>query len=225
MHVISSMATRRLLAELVAAFEAQSDLKVELESVGGVDAAKRVKAGELFDVVVLAGTAIDALIVDGHVVADSRVDVATSPVAVAVRAGTPHPDISSPDAVRNAVLAAECIGYSTGPSGTHLIRLFEQWGIADAVNDRLIVPPPGVPVAALVAKGEIALGFQQFSELSGVHGVEVIGMLPAEIQSLTVFAGGVTRTSPTPAAARQLLAFMASPETADIKRRHGMDPA
>src|SRR5688572_19971766 len=124
------MATRRLLAELTARFEARSSTKVAVESIGGVDAAKRVRAGEAFDVVVLAGDVIDQLSTEGRIIAGTRVDIAASPVAVAVRAGARHPDISSAGAVRDAVLAAATIGYSTGPSGTYLAKLFDRWGIA-----------------------------------------------------------------------------------------------
>jgi molybdate transport system substrate-binding protein len=217
-HVVSSMATRQLLTELGEQYESASGVRVRVESVGGVDAAKRVRAGEAFDVVVLAANVIDALIDEGRL-DGARVDVVTSPVAMAVRSGEKHPDVSSADAVRDAVLAAGHIGYSTGPSGTHLARLFEGWGIADAVKDRIVVAPPGIPVASLVARGEIDLGFQQLSELAGTPGIEVIGMLPSEIQSLTTFSGGVARVSDKPDAARRLLAFLASPGVADVKLR------
>src|SRR5512139_2636587 len=133
LKIVSSMATRQVLAELVAAFEARSSQAVELESVGGVDAAKRVRAGEAFDVVVLASDAIDRLAAEGRIVAGSRVDLARSGVAVAVRAGAPRPDIGSEDALRRAVLAARTVGYSTGPSGVQLAALFERWGIAEAI--------------------------------------------------------------------------------------------
>jgi molybdate transport system substrate-binding protein len=212
------MATRQLLAELGAQFEAQSGLPVILEAVGGVDAAIRVRAGESFDAVVLASNVIDALIAEGHLIGN-RIDVVSSPIAIGVRAGAPHPDISSAEAVKRTVLAASHIGYSTGPSGTYLSRLFEQWGIGDAVKDRIMVAPPGVPVASLVARGEIDLGFQQLSELAA-DGVEVVGMLPPEIQSMTVFAAGVARTSTQPEAARRLIEFLAAPDVAEVKRRN-----
>src|SRR6187399_2577529 len=121
---ISSMATRQLLADLVAAYPGRANQPVAIESVGGVDAAKRVAAGEAFDVVFLASDAIDKLIAGGHVEAGSKVDLVESGVAVAVKAGAPRPDISSEDAVRQAVLAAPTIGYSTGPSGVALQKLF-----------------------------------------------------------------------------------------------------
>jgi len=220
-HVLSSMATRQVLGELAVAFESRSGLSVRVESVGGVDAAKRVRAGETFDVVVLASNVIDALIAEGHL-AGERSDLVTSAIGIGVRAGSVHPDIGSAAAVQHAVLTAGRIGYSTGPSGTYLAKLFEQWGIGDVVKDKTVVAPPGVPVTSLVARGDIDLGFQQLSELAG-DGVDVVGSLPDEIQSLTTFSGGVARTSPQPEDARALLRFMTMPEVTDIKRRHLMN--
>jgi molybdate transport system substrate-binding protein len=221
---ISSMATRQLLMALGRAHEARSGDTVMIEAVGGVDAAKRVQAGEAFDVVVLASDAIDHLITAGHVIG-GRVDLVRSPVAVAVRTGTPRPDVGSDDAVRRAVLAASRIGYSTGPSGTYLQRLFERWGIAEQVRSRTVQAPAGVPVAALIARGEVELGFQQMSELMHVDGVDVLGMLPADIQFVTTFSAGLCARATHVAAVRAMLAFMTSPEVADVKRRHGMEPA
>ncbi|MCZ8093042.1 MAG: substrate-binding domain-containing protein [Acidovorax sp.] len=222
---ISSMATRQVLAELVALYAQQSSDRVGIESVGGVDAAKRVQAGEPFDVVILASDAIDKLLAAGHVRAASKVNLVHSGVAVAVQAGAPVPDISSEDAVRAAVLAASSISYSTGPSGVALAQLFERWGIAQEIAPRIVQAPPGVPVGTLVARGEVALGFQQLSELLHVPGITLVGPLPAAIQITTTFCAGVGAASAQPGAAQALLAFMASPQAADAKRRQGMDPA
>jgi molybdate transport system substrate-binding protein len=222
LRLISSMATRLLLSDLLASY---ADATVALESVGGVDAAKRVAAGEAFDAVLLGSDAIDKLIAGGHVLAGSRVDVVRSGVAVAVRAGAARPDIASEDGVKAAVLAARTLGYSTGPSGVALARLFERWGIADAVNAKLVTPPPGTPVGALIATGEVELGFQQLSELMHLPGIDVLGPLPNAIQITTIFSGGVATASRQPDAVRALLAHLASPGTAATKRAHGMDAA
>jgi molybdate transport system substrate-binding protein len=219
------MATRQVLAELAAAYERCSGVSVQVESVGGMDAAKRVQSGEPFDVVFLASDAIDKLVAAGRVVADSKVDLVLSPVAVAVRAGAPHPDIASEDAVRRAVLAAPSVGYSTGPSGVALLRLFERWGIAAELQGRIVQAPPGVPVGTLVAKGEVALGFQQLSELMHLEGIEVVGPLPEAIQIVTTFSAGVCTASQQGETVQGMLEYMASPEAAQAKRRHGMEPA
>ncbi len=218
---ISSMATRALLAELTAAY----GLPVAIESVGGVDAAKRVQGGEVFDVVVLASDAIDKLVAAGHVVSGSKVDLVHSGVAVAVKAGAVHPDISNEEAVKRAVLAAPTLGYSTGPSGVQLSRLFERWGIAQEIAARIVTAPPGVPVGALVARGDVALGFQQLSELMHLDGIDVVGPLPPAIQITTTFSAGVCTAATQPDAARALLACLASPEAAPIKQSHGMESA
>ncbi|MEO6292559.1 MAG: substrate-binding domain-containing protein [Burkholderiaceae bacterium] len=222
---ISSMATRQLLAALVADYKQQLDVAIHIESVGGVDAAKRVQAGEAFDVVILASDAIDKLIAAGHIEPHSKVNLVDSGVAVAVRAGSTPPDISSEAAVKAAVLAAKTISYSTGPSGVALAKLFERWGIAEQIASRIVQAPPGVPVGSLVAKGEVALGFQQLSELMGLDGITVVGPLPPEIQITTTFSAGVGTASEQADAVKQLLAFMASSQTAEAKRRQGMTPA
>ena len=221
---ISSMATRAVLAELAAGFEARTGMKVVIESVGGVDAAKRVAAGEAFDVVLLASDALDKLMAAGHVLA-GRVNYVHSPVAIAVREGAALPDVGSEAALRAAVQAATSIGYSTGPSGQHLMRLFERWGLADELASRTVQAKPGVPVGSQVASGEVALGFQQLSELQGLPGITILGLLPADCAFITTFSGGVAANSTQPGAARAFLAHLNSPGTADTKQRHGMTPA
>jgi molybdate transport system substrate-binding protein len=221
---ISSMATRAVLADLGRAFEKHFGIGLAVESVGGVDAARRVAAGEAFDLVFLASDAIDKLMAAGHL-QPGRVDLVRSPAAVAVKAGAARPDIGSEEALQRAVRAARTVGYSTGPSGTHLTKLFERWGMAADVARRTVQAPPGVPVARLVAQGEVELGFQQLAELMNVPGVDVLGLLPEGAAFVTTFSAGLGNDSPRAAAARAALDFMCSPEAADIKRRHGMEPA
>jgi molybdate transport system substrate-binding protein len=220
---ISSMATRQLLADLVADYKKLASADIAIESVGGVDAAKRVQAGEAFDVVILASDAIDKLIAAGHVDPTSKVDLVNSGVAVAVRAGSTAPDISSEAAVKAAVLAVKTISYSTGPSGVALAKLLERWGIAEQIASRIVQAPPGVPVGSLVAKGEVELGFQQLSELIHLDGISIVGSLPPEIQITTTFSAGVCTASTQADAVKSMLAYMASPAAAAAKLRQGME--
>ena len=225
LKLLSSMATRELLAELAVLYEQRCGRRLVTEAAGGVDVARRVEGGEAMDLVVLAGGAIDKLIAGGRLVAGSRVDLVKSGIAMAVRGGAARPAIGSEAAVRDAVLGARTLSYSTGPSGVYLEALFERWGILEGIRGRIVVPAPGVPVASLVAAGAAELGFQQMSELTNIAGVEVLGPLPAEIQSLTTFAGALSRDCGAADEARAALSFLASPDVADIKRRYGMESA
>ncbi|NRF83164.1 substrate-binding domain-containing protein [Burkholderia gladioli] len=223
--LISSMATRQLLARLAEDYRAATGQAVAIESVGGVDAARRVAYGEAFDLVVLADAALAKLAAGGHLDGAGRVAIARSEVAVAVREDAPHPAIDSGAAVREAVLRARSIGYSTGPSGTHLEALFAQWGIAETIASRIVRARPGVPVAALIAAGEVELGFQQRSELLDQPGIAIVGPLPDEVQAVTVFAGAVGSLCTRREAAAAFLAFLASPQAAAAKLACGMSPA
>ena len=219
------MATKALLADLVAAYAQHSQQAITTEAVGGVDAAKRVQAGEAVDIVVLAANAINKLESEGHIVAGSRADLVKSGVAIAVRAGAARPDISSESAVKQAVLAARSISFSTGPSGVHLAQVFERWGIAETIKGRTVQAPPGVPVGSLVASGEVELGFQQLSELMFLQGLDVLGPLPGAMQIITTFSAGLSVTSTQAAAAQELIGFMTSTQAKAAKRKNGMEPA
>ena len=222
LDLITSMATRQLLGELATRWQGMSGIEVRIESVGGVDAARRVQAGEPFDGVVLASNAIDSLIAGGRVLPGSRVDLVQSSVAVAVRAGEPLPDISTEAALRSAIVAAATIGYSTGPSGVALVKLFEKWGLLDELQARIVQAPPGVPVGALVARGEVALGFQQLSELMGLEAIAVVGVLPGSASITTIFSAAVCVASTQREELAGLLAFMASSDVTKLKLQNGM---
>ncbi len=219
--ILSSMATKGVLAELAAA----CGENVAVESIGGVEAARRVRAGEAVDVVVLASKVMRALEAEGHVEPGSLADLAISSMVVAVREGTTFPDLATAEAVKAAVLAAPRTGYSTGPSGEHLLALVGQWGIRDLLAERLVQAPPGVPVGKLLVDGKVDLAMQQRSELMNLPGVVVVGELPRPINADTVFTAGIARTARRPEAARRVIAFMASPAAADAKRRCGLQPA
>jgi molybdate transport system substrate-binding protein len=222
---IGSMATRALLAELAGAYQRRSGVAVHFASVGGVDAARRVQAGEASDGVVLAAETIDSLVAAGRVVAGSRVDLVHSGVAIAVRAGAARPDISTQHALRQALLSARTVGCSSGPSGVALSRLFARWGLYDRLRERIVQAPVGVPVGALVASGEVELGFQQLSELMHLEGIDVLGPMPRGVEIVTTFSGACCATSSQPEAVSQLLDFLRSGDAAQAKNRHGMAPA
>ena len=219
------MATRHILADLARDYEARKGTHVEIRSMGGVEAAKLVRAGEATDVVVLASKVMASLEAEGHLAKGAVGDFARSEIGIAVRAGSPWPTIANEQAVTQAMLDARRVCYSTGPSGDHLKVLCQTWGFTDFVLARALVAPPGMPVATLLANGEADLGFQQLSELISQPGVEVVGPLPPEIQAVTVFSAGVASKSADPEAAHALVAFMTSAETAGAKRRYGMEPA
>jgi molybdate transport system substrate-binding protein len=224
LKLISSMATREILSELANAYAREHGQQIHCEAVGGVDAAKRVQADEQFDLVVLASNAIDKLFVDKKLQGE-RIDLVKSGIAIAVRAGAPRVDISNEQAVKQAVLNAKSLSYSTGPSGVYLEKLFDRWGIMHAIKPKIVVPRPGVPVGTLVAKDECELGFQQLSELMNLSGITVLGPLPDSIQAITIFSGAVARTSAQPDVALKVLQYMAAPATASIKEKHGMTAA
>ncbi|WP_260675105.1 substrate-binding domain-containing protein [Comamonas aquatica] len=221
---ISSMATRQVLADLLADWHAQGGASTAIESLGGVEAAQKVKDGGTYDLVFLASKAIDGLIDSGHAVAGSKVDLMRSSTAVAVPASAAPPDISSEEALRQAVLQAPSIGISTGPSGVALQQLLADWGIAAQVQPRMVQARPGVPVGSLVARGAVALGFQQLSELIHVAGIHIVGNLPDPVAIDTVFSAAVLSRSADIDSARQLLDFMASPQAGAAKRAQGMVP-
>ena len=223
--VMTSLATKDFLAEFLVQYEASTGQALAYENTGGVEIARRARAGEVFDVVILASGVIDALQAEGKLSAGSKVYVVKSSATVAVPAGAPWPDIGTEEALKRAILAAPSVCYSTGPSGVYLEKLFAQWGIAEAIKAKLVVAPPGVPVGSLLAADRAALGFQQLSELIHIAGIEVVGPLPPPIGLITTFAAGISPTCTQVEATRKLLAAMAAPAATAAKRKHGLEPA
>jgi molybdate transport system substrate-binding protein len=222
--VMASAAIKEAYLELVPQFEKSTEHKVSTTWAGTVDMTKRLNAGEVFDLIIMAGPSIDEFIKQGKLVAGSRVDLAKSGVGVAVRAGAPKPDISSGDAVKRAMLAAKSIAYSTGPSGVYLAALFQRMGIADQVKDKVKIGAPGVPIGEIIARGEAEIGFQQVSELLPVAGINYIGPLPQDIQQITVFASGIHTAATQADAAKALVKFLTSPQAAPVIKKKGMEP-
>jgi len=223
MHVMSSLAIKEAYLELVPAFQKKTGSKVDTEWVGGVDLMKRVKAGETADLVIASQKALGELKSLAKV--QAVVDLARSGVAVAVRKGAKRPDIGSGEAVKRALRAAKSIAYSSGPSGVYLAELFQKWGIAEELKAKITQTPPGTAVGPLVARGEAEIGFQQMSELLPTAGIDIVGPLPPDIQIVTTFSGGVHVAAKEGDAARAWLAFITSPQSAAVLRKHGMEPA
>jgi molybdate transport system substrate-binding protein len=223
--VLATQAVEGAYRELVPQFEKASGHKVTTTFTGTLDAQKRIAAGEAYDLVIMAGPAIDELIASGKVAPGSRVDLARSGVGVAVRAGAPKPDIHSTEALKNTLLAARSIGYSSGPSGVYLAGLFRRLGIADQLKSKLKQTATGVFVGSLIANGEVEIGFQQVSELAHFPGIDYVGPLPADIQNVTVFSSGMQIGAKSADAARAWVTFLISPAAAAVFRSKSMEPA
>jgi molybdate transport system substrate-binding protein len=233
-HVMISAGFYKVYSELTPAFERASGhkvLTVRGPSMGDSPEAipARLTRGEAADVVILDGGAADELGRRGMVRADSKVEFARSLIGMVVRAGAVKPDIGSVEAFRSALLAAKSIAYSDSGSGTYLsTSLFAKLGVADQVagkSRKVRGPPSGEPVAAVVARGEAEIGFQQVSELIHVAGVTYVGAIPAEFQPGFSFAGALTSTARQPEAGSALIRFLASPEAAPTVAKAGLMPA
>ena len=220
-------------ADLVPAFEQASGHRLVTTrgpSVGDSPEAipTRLANGASADVVILDDAAADELARRGFVQAPTKVVFARSQIGMVVRAGAPVPDIGSVDAFRQVLLAAKSIGVSDSTSGTYLTTtLFGKLGVADAVTGKsrkVRGPPSGEPVAAVVARGELEIGFQQVSELMHVAGVTLVGPIPAELQPRFAYAGALTTNVKEPDAARALIRFIASPAAAAVIEKAGLAP-
>ena len=188
----------------------------------------RLARGEAADVVILDGASADELGRRGLVRAESKVELARSLIGMVVRSGAAKPDIGSGEALRSTLLAAKSIAYSDSGSGTYLsTTLFPKLGVAEQVagkSRKVRGPPSGEPVAAVIARGEAEIGFQQVSELIHVPGVTFVGSIPAELQPGFSFAGVLTSTARQPEAASALIHFLALPEAAPVISKAGLTP-
>ena len=233
LHVMISAGFYNVYAELGPAFERASGhhlITTRGPSMGDSPEAipARLARGEPADIVILDGAVADELTQRGLARAGSKVDLARSQIGMVVRAGAAKPDIGSVEAFRKMLLAVQSIGYSDSASGTYLsTTLFAKLGVADQVarkSRKVRGPPSGEPVAAVVARGEVEIGFQQVSELIDVPGVTFVGAIPAELQPGFSFAGAITSAARQPEAALALLRFLASPEAASTIVKAGLTP-
>jgi molybdate transport system substrate-binding protein len=217
-----SAAFKEAYLELVPQFERATGHKVESLWVPSVQMMSRLRGGETVDLVILSAASLEELRKAGLI--SERTDLARSGIGVAVKSGARKPDLSSGEAVKQAVLAAKGIAYSTGPSGIYLIKLFERMGIAEAIKSK-VKQVQGEPAGGVVARGEAEIAFQQVSELLPVPGIDFVGPLPADIQQITVFSAGLHVAAKQPDAARALVKFLTAPAAAPAIRKKGMEPA
>ena len=222
--VLAGRATQDLLNEMQPALEKATGHKVELIWANASSVRKRMASGESYDVVIIVASDIDLFIKHHQLAPGSRTDLMKTTVAVAVRAGAPHPDISSADAVKRTLLAAKSIAYSSGTSGEYTVTMVEKLGIADKVMPKMVQVGQGVRVAGLLAKREVEIGLQQASELINEPGIDYLGPLPPELQKTSTYAAGIGAASKHPDAARALIKALMSPEAVAVMKKHGLDP-
>jgi molybdate transport system substrate-binding protein len=221
--VMASVAVKDAYLELVREFEKASSHKVVTEWVPTAVMMTRLKAGESPDLVIMSASGIEALIKDGKFTAGSRVDIAKSGIGVAVKKGAAKPDLTSAETVKQALKAAKSVAYSTGPSGVYLAGLFEKMGLTAELAPKLKVVQ-GEPVAAVIARGDAEIGFQQVPELLPAPGIDYLGTLPAEIQQITVFSGASPNGAAQTDAAKALVAFLKTPAAVVLFKKTGMEP-
>ena len=225
--VLSSNATKTLLEDIAPMFEKASGHKVTLGFGTSQQVAKRVEAGEAADLVVITPEAIDKLVKDNKVVAGSNIEIARSLIGIAVRRGTPHPDIRTPDALRKTLLAVKSVTFSdpaTGAtSGVHTARMMEKLGIAAEMKAKYVLGD-GNSTGPIVARGDADMAIQQISALIPYGGVEVVGPLPDELQLVTILSAGIGAAGQSRAAVQEMIRYFGTPEAIAVIKAKGLDP-
>jgi molybdate transport system substrate-binding protein len=229
LKVMISPGLRAAYEELVPEFERKTGHMIETvygPSMGSAPEAipNRLQRGESADVIILASSALDELTKKDRIIPDTRINLARSGIAIAVRAGAQKPNIGTVEDLKRTLLAAKSIAYSDSVSGVYVsTELFPRLGIADAIRSKCIKVDGMVGPA--IARGDAEIGFQQMSELLSIPGIDIVGPIPAEAQKTTTFSGGVAVNSKNPEIAKQFLRYLASPESAPAIKKSGMQPA
>lgn len=224
LKLLSTLAVQGAMPELISRFEHSSGMRIAADFGPTNDLVPRITSGEPADAAILTAQSVDELSAKGLLEAGSAIHIATSLVGIAVKAGARKPDIGSVEAFRKALLQASSIGYSrAGASGVFFAGLIRRLGIENEVNAKARVKPTGF-TAELAASGEVEIAVQQLSELKMVPGIEIVGPLPAEIQSVTRFSGAVLANAAEPHAARRLLHYLVSPEATLALEKSGLEP-
>jgi molybdate transport system substrate-binding protein len=225
MKVLCTNGLKTVMLELAPQFEGAIGTKPVMTWGSAAGLVKELDSGAAADLVVLTAEAIDDLIGRGKVVAGSRVDLARSGIGIAVRKGARKPDIATPDALKQALLAAKSVAHSkTGMSGIYFPTVLARLGITDAMKSKIVMPEPGTPVGEVIASGGAELGVQQISELLPVAGIEIVGPLPTTLQKITIFSAGILAAAKDPNAARALVKFVAE-RSPPLLAAKGLEPA
>jgi molybdate transport system substrate-binding protein len=227
--VFSTIGVQAALEELTPKFEKESGHKLTITWATAAVLVKRVQGGESADVMVLTRQGLDTMVKEGKATEGPNATFASSAIAVVVKAGTPKPDISTPEAFKQTLLKAKSIAYSNpehgGASGVYLAKLLEKMGIADEMKARTHYPPPSGNAANLVVSGEAELAIQQEPEVMSVKGVDVVGTLPRDLNNITVYAAGPGAGTTQGDAAQALIKFLHSPEAQAVFKARGLKPA
>jgi molybdate transport system substrate-binding protein len=218
---------KEAMTELAPEFERSRDAKIDVSFNSTKLIIESVDAGAQADLLILTAEAIDDLIARGKVMTGSRVDIARSGIGVAVPAGAPRPDVSTPESLKRALLAAKTVSYSrVGASGIYTANvLIPRLGIAEEMKSRALVSEPGTPVGVLLATGKADIGLQQISELVPIPGVDIVGPLPGDLQKMTTFSAGICTGSASADTARALAEYLAAPGALPAMQRQGLEPA
>ena len=222
--VISTNSTKEALVDLLPLFERSSGHKVEIAFGSGPSLVARIKSGLAGDLFVGPAEFADDLERDGKLIAGSRVPFVRSGSGVAVRAGAPKPDVSTPESFKAALLAAKSVSFSAGISGIKFVEVLARLGIADEVARKKVAPQPGELVGAVVARGAAEIGVQQLSELLPVAGIEILGPLPGDLQDVNIYGVSVMTVSRQPDAGRAFVRFLRSDVAAPVFKHKGMAP-
>lgn len=222
--VMAGAGMRAAFAELLPQFERATGHKIVIQYGGGATFKKQIEAGEAFDLVIIDSHEVDDLIKQGKIAGDTRMDIVRAGIGVAVREGAPKPDISSVDAFKNTLLNVKSFTYAPeGSTGRHLPKVLERLGIAEQVKDK-VRPNTLQRVQQVVAEGEVELAIAGIPTLLTSKGVQVVGPLPAELQSWFVNTAGVSASAVQPDAAKALIKYLATPEAAEVIKAKGMEP-
>ena len=222
--ILSTRAVMTILQTVGPEFERATGHTLHVSSDVAINHVRRVMADEPFDLLVAAPGQMDELIRNGRIVAETRTNLVRSGIGVEVKAGAPKPDIGTMESFKQALLRAKSVGYlKEGQSGVYLHGLFERIGIAEALKSKAVRPDTDI-VSELVAKGEIELGLVVITQILTTPGVELVGPIPAEIQSYIAFVAGIGTNANAPDAARALLDFLKSEAVLPVIRAQGMEP-